>query len=36
VTPIRPLSVLDRRGIEVQVELSGARKKLLVTPLVRP
>ncbi|WP_437544600.1 hypothetical protein WME97_36275 [Sorangium sp. So ce367] len=36
VTPIRPLSVLDRRGIEVQVELNGARKKLLVTPLVRP
>lgn len=36
VTPIRPLSVLDRHGIEVQVELSGARKKLLVTPLVRP
>ncbi|WP_437965774.1 hypothetical protein WMF04_40030 [Sorangium sp. So ce260] len=36
VTPIRPLSALDRRGIEVQVELDGARKNLLVTPLERP
>ncbi|WP_437809593.1 hypothetical protein [Sorangium sp. So ce1078] len=36
VTPLRPLSVLDRRGIEVQVELDGARKNLLVTPLERP
>jgi hypothetical protein len=36
VTPIRPLSALDRRGIEVQVELGDARKTLLVTPLARP
>ncbi|KYF57189.1 hypothetical protein BE04_31495, partial [Sorangium cellulosum] len=36
VTPLRPLSALDRRGIQVQVELDGARKNLLVTPLGRP
>ncbi|XXX74629.1 hypothetical protein WMF30_43965 [Sorangium sp. So ce134] len=36
VTPLRPLSELDRYGIEVQVELDGTRKNLLVTPLERP
>ncbi|WP_437314999.1 hypothetical protein [Sorangium sp. So ce385] len=36
VTPLRPLSALDRRGIQVQVELDGTRKNLLVTPLGRP
>ncbi|WP_438024051.1 hypothetical protein [Sorangium sp. So ce233] len=36
VTPIRWLSELDRRGIEVRVELEGAPKNLLVTPLERP
>ncbi|WP_433929116.1 hypothetical protein AB3662_36470 [Sorangium cellulosum] len=36
VTPIRWLSEPDRRGIEVRVELEGARKRLLVTPLEQP
>ncbi|WP_437753725.1 hypothetical protein [Sorangium sp. So ce1389] len=36
VTPIRSLHEIDRRGIEVRVEVDGARKDLLVTPLDRP
>ncbi|WP_437304540.1 hypothetical protein [Sorangium sp. So ce388] len=36
VTPIRSLHEIDRRGIEVRVEVDGARKDLLVTPLDQP